>query len=319
MLSPHIVSMVTGQDQMAAALVPTRLKQTEYPLINPLLLCDVGNSAESTQNQDLHSVILAFINDRITQGKASQMSVYLQRYGGGGWVGINEDVPYTPASLLKVPLMIAYYKIAEDNPSFLDQRISFKGTDQNSSEYFKSGNNIRAGATYSIEDLIQHMIGGSDNTATALLQDAMASTTREDTYRDLGLPTPPTDASAEYMSVKNYAYFFRLLYNATYLNREYSEKALKHLTDVDFVQGIRAGVPLSVPVAQKFGERTVSNTDGTVLRRELHDCGIVYKKGSNYLLCIMSRGKDFDQLAKNISDLSALVYTLVTPPPVPTN
>jgi beta-lactamase class A len=214
--------------------------------------------------------------------------------------------------------MIAYYKIAENTPSFLDQPIPFAGTDRNGTEYFKSGNTIKPGGTYSIEELIQHMIGGSDNTATTVLEDAMASTTREDTYRDLGIATPSADPTAEYLSVREYAYFFRILYNATYLNRDFSERALQHLTDVDFVQGIRAGVPASVTVAQKFGERTVLNPDGSVNRRELHDCGIVYKKGANYLLCIMSRGNDFDKMAKNISDLSALVYNSITLPPSPT-
>jgi hypothetical protein len=162
------------------------------------------------------------------------------------------------------------------------------------------------------------MIRGSDNTATILLQNAMSSSTLKDTYSDLNIPTPPTDPGAEYISVKNYAYFFRILYNGTYLDREYSERAMQHLTDVDFVRGIRAGVPVTVTVAQKFGERTVLNSDGSVNRHELHDCGIVYKKGANYLLCIMSKGNDFDQMAKNIADLSALVYNAVTLPPNPT-
>ncbi len=307
-----------NQPLLASALIPVRLHQSEYPLINPLLLCDVGNAAESTQNKDLRNKILTFINDRVQQGKAIDMSVYLQRYGGGGWVGINESTLYAPASLLKVPLMIAYYKIAEENASFLDQRVTFRGSDRNGNEYFKSSQVITPGTSYTIEDLIRHMIGSSDNTATALLESAMASTTREDTYSDLGIPIPPTDPSAEYLSVKQYAYFFRLLYNATYLTREYSERALQHLTDVDFVQGIRAGVPPGVTIAQKFGERTVINQDGTINRRELHDCGIVYKKNSNYLLCVMSRGNDFNQMARNISDLSSLVYNAVSLPPSPT-
>ena len=96
-------------------------------------------------------------------------------------------------------------------------------------------------------------------------------------------------------------------YNATYLSQEYSEKALKLLTEPD-IPGIRAGVPTTITVAQKFGERSVYDTNNNLTDRELHDCGIVYKPGSPYLLCVMSRGKDFDTMAKNISDLSALVY-----------
>lgn len=316
--SPVINTSVLGQHLMGAALIPVRLKQSEFPLINPLLLCDVGNAAQSTQNQDLRKVIQSFVNNEVEQGDVSQMSIYLQRYGGGGWVGINEDALYAPASLLKVPLMIAYYKIAEDTPGFLNQKIFFNGADRNTIEYFTSPNHITASTTYTIDDLIQHMIEASDNSATALLESAMSSTTRQETYSDLGLPTPPTDPSAEYISVKNYAYFFRILYNATYLDRTYSQRALNNLSAIDFSKGIRAGVPQGITVAQKFGERTVLNADGSVNRRELHDCGIIYKKGSNYLLCVMTKGNDFDRMAKSIAGLSSLVYKNVLPPPSPT-
>ncbi|MDO8560151.1 MAG: serine hydrolase [bacterium] len=58
------------------------------------------------------------------------------------------------------------------------------------------------------------------------------------------------------MSVKDYASFFRILYNASYLNREQSERALGLMTKTRFRDGIIAGVPAGRPVAHKFGERT---------------------------------------------------------------
>jgi hypothetical protein len=132
-------------------------------------------------------------------------------------------------------------------------------------------------------------------------------------YTDLGLPTPPTDPSVEYISAKSFAYFFRILYNGTYLNWEYSQKALDLLTKSHLPDGLASAVPSTVTVADKFGERTVYDQNNNLVDRELHDCGIVYARNSPYLLCVMSKGTDFSKLQQNIHDLSSLVYSTLDP------
>jgi len=67
-----------------------------------------------------------------------------------------------------------------------------------------------------------------------------------------------------------------VLYNATYLDRDLSEKALELLANSNFKLGLRAGVSPTVTVADKYGERTAFDPQGNVQYRELHDCGIVY-------------------------------------------
>lgn len=241
------------------------------------------------------------------------MSVYVIDYGRGKWSSVNEDTQYEPASMLKVPVMIAYYRLAEKDPSVLTEQIAYKGDDQNVDEYYRSKNNIVPGRYYTVEQLIESMITNSDNTAMVLLTQHINPATLAEVYTDLNLPLPDSNTEVQYLSAKLYAYFFRILYNDTYLTREYSEKALTLLLKAD-IPGIRAGVPEGVEVAQKFGERTTYDQNKTVTNRELHDCGIVYKADDPYLLCIMSRGRsnDFPTLAKNISDLSALVYKNIT-------
>ncbi len=70
-----------------------------------------------------------------------------------------------------------------------------------------------------------------------------------------------------------------------------------------------AGVPSTVDVAHKFGERTTlaSDTESTETK-QLHDCGIVYFPENPYLLCVMTRGTDFKVLEGIISDISRMVY-----------
>ena len=88
-----------------------------------------------------------------------------------------------------------------------------------------------------------------------------------------------------------------------------SEKALELLSQTTFSSGLVAGVPDKINVAHKFGERTVHlNSTGEVMYRELHDCGIIYNAKHPYSLCVMTKGKEFDNLKDVIRKISVEVY-----------
>ena len=124
------------------------------------------------------------------------------------------------------------------------------------------------------------------------------------TFNQVGVPITVRDQDLQ-LSVRQYASFFRLLYNASYLNRTHSEQALALMAGSSYVKGLAAGVPKSVPVAHKFGER--GNLDANI-RYQLHDCGIVYHPHTPYLLCIMTQGDDFARMERAIRDISRLFY-----------
>jgi hypothetical protein len=111
----------------------------------------------------------------------------------------------------------------------------------------------------------------------------------------------------DFVTTKSYGAIFRNLYNASYLDRDYSQKALVLLSQTKF-KGLRAVLPADTVVADKFGEREIDNPDGTIAKRELHDCGIVYKAARPYTICIMTDGSDFNSLLDIIHDLSTLTY-----------
>jgi len=96
-----------------------------------------------------------------------------------------------------------------------------------------------------------------------------------------------------------------MLYNASYLNKELSEKALQYLSEVDFKQGLVSGVPQGIVVAHKFGEKVFGSSAEI---KQLHDCGIVYYPRHPYLLCVMTRGASFEYLDDTIRQISSLVY-----------
>jgi beta-lactamase class A len=53
-------------------------------------------------------------------------SIYYRDFKNGPWILINGEETFTPASLLKVPIMIALYKLAETNPAILTEEFFSK-------------------------------------------------------------------------------------------------------------------------------------------------------------------------------------------------
>ena len=149
------------------------------------------------------------------------------------------------------------------------------------------------------------MIIHSDNEALAILYKEIDEEYLRSAFGDLGIEMPNLTDANSMMSVKDYASFFRILYNSSYLSRSMSEKALEILSKVEYKDGIISGVPKNMKVAHKFGERQVKV--GTETVNQLHDCGIVYYEKYPYLLCVMTRGNDVKKLSQSIGEISKVV------------
>lgn len=284
-------------------------KPTKSKFIAPLLLG--SESSIFYEDESFSKQINSYTDNVLHNKKALAISVYFKNLTTGSWVGINENDHYAPASLMKVPIMLAIFKQAEQDPTFLKKELYYDGSsDLNREEYYKPQEKILPHHSYSIEKLLDYMITYSDNNATVLLLSVTPKTALTEIFTDLGLPVPDdtTTGTIDYMSDKLYSRLFRVLYNSTYLNEEYSEKALKILANPDFPNGIAHSLPSGISVANKFGERTIYNEDKTIRYRELHDCGIIYVPKSPYLLCIMTKGNDFKALETVIQDISTMTY-----------
>ena len=307
LLWPYIPSIAMTYDNPAL-----RSKDSTYQFISPLLACETPERKEVREFQPLETDINSLIDSAVYRKTAKTASVYFRDPQKGRWVAINENEQYFPASLLKVPIMMAYFKAAESDPRILSQQLTYDGSfDDNTRADIKPEKPLAPGKSYSVDELIAAMITQSDNNATRLLVNNIDKKSLDEVYTDLGLSIPDTTGNIEFMSVKSYSYFFRVLYNATYLTKPMSDKALLLLTAHDFPQGIMAGVPDSVKVGQKFGESEIYSDPSTVSSRELHDCGMVYHPKNPYLLCSMTKGDNFDDLTRLIQDISRLVYQRV--------
>lgn len=282
-----------------------------YHFINPLLACE--DARESIEDRELRP-FKNRVSDLITEKKKKHpriaaVSVYFREMNNGLVFSIEEKERFSPASLLKVPDMIAYYKWSESDPGLLQRKIKFANLpDLNFMQNFKPRQTMEYGREYSVEELIRRSIEYSDNNAEYLLKRSLSPRIRTKVYTDLGISHPVPRNGESDITIHEYAAFFRILFNASYLTRDLSEKALRTLSAPDFPIGISAGVPGTIVIAQKYGER-VSGEQQEI--KQLHDCGIVYYPNHPYLLCIMSRGQAFEPLTETIRDISHLVYTEV--------
>ena len=289
-----------------------REEMTNYRLIDPLLAC---NSREATTGRykELDDSLKKVVADIKASGDADDVSVYFQEYPTGRWVGIDQDHEYNPASLLKIVLMIAYLKDEELHPGAFEKKYVFTPELQkiNSSIPYDSTSTLVVGKTYGVEELISAMIIDSDNGAKDVLLDNVDETTIAQVYSDLKIPAPEDDGEVYTISPKEYSLFFRILYNATYLTRANSEKAMNYLAQATYTDGLRAGIPKSLTVAHKFGEHVTTDTNNEIASIELHDCGIVYGSNLPYFICVMTSGKSLDGLKESIKQISSVVFNSV--------
>ena len=287
-----------------------------YPFVNPT--AGVKYPAEKDPiewkvlKQTLSDLIANYRNDQ----QITTASVYFRAFGSGQWLRVNEDLRYAPASLLKVPLMITYFKLAQVEPTILNKTITYNGgPDRNAKETIKASSSLEPG-NYTVAELIRRMIALSGNNSANVLEQNIDNNFYKEVYTDLGLPFPYNENDVDFKTPKAYAIVLRALYNATYLNRALSNQALALMVNADFQDGLVAGVPKTVKVAHKFGERAFGTTDAqgnpkVISLAELHDCGIIYYPNNTYMLCIMTHGKDFKHLEDAIAGISKTVYEAV--------
>jgi beta-lactamase class A len=277
--------------------------QGKNELTNPLLECDFGSLLSQQNLQSFKDKIANYVNYVKRNNDASEVSVYFRDLNNGPTFGINPELEFYPASLLKVPVLIATLEEAEANPGLLDQEIKFERKEDTSRIMILPKVSLTLGRSYSIEELLEHMIRYSDNEAAPLIAQVIGLESIKSDYNDLGIDLPPNSPES-FMSVRAYAAFFRILYNSSYLGRDSSEKALRLLSQVDYKEGLVAGVPPDITVAHKFGETVSQDLNDN----QLHDCGIIYHPKRPYLLCVMTRGNDFSKLPTIIKSISAIAY-----------
>lgn len=276
----------------------------KYKYTNPLLECEVAKGTLDTRKENFRAELESFVENLKKSQDLTEVAVYFRDMNNGPTFGIDEEGEFFPASLLKVPVMIAYYRWSEEEPGLFRNEIVYEGPrDLGVLVTIKPREELVAGQRYTVEDLVRRMIVYSDNQSLFLLTSRLPLERLQELFKMLGVGDDVLSDSNAKLTVKEYASFFRTLFNSSYLTHENSEKALELLTQTDYNDALPAGMPTNVVVAHKFGEAGTGETE-----RQRHDCGIVYFPNHPYLACIMTRGSDTEKLKSSIAEISEFIY-----------
>ncbi len=275
-----------------------------YKYINPLLECEVAEGSIDARKENFHDALEEFVSALKGKSSFSSAAVYFRDLNNGPTFGVGEGGEFFPASLLKVPVMMVYYRWSESKPGLLATEILYNGPrDFGINQTITPREELVPGQSYTVEELIRRMIIYSDNQALGILTSHLPIERIQELFAMLGVGDDVLANQEAKLTVKEYAGFFRILFNSSYLSRENSEKAIALLASTDFNDGLVAGVPSDVAIAHKFGEAGTGNVE-----RQLHDCGIVYFPDHPYLACIMTRGHNTEELKQSIADISKFIY-----------
>lgn len=282
---------------------------------SPFLDTHIGENLEANKNINLEYYLESYEKAKKVEGDITELSVYFRNLNNGNRFGTNEKELFSPASLMKLPLLLAYFKKDEIENGFLDTVVTF--TKNWSSDDYKQNippeKRLQVGHQYKIIDIINQMIQYSDNEASIFLERNISENEFKKVFTDVWIEFPPFNnwIFDNNIRVIDYSAFFRVLFNASYLNREASEKVLSMLTKTKFKDWLVAGVSdEDILIAHKFGERSIFWNNG-IERKQLHDCWIIYYPKHPYILCMMTRWYDRNKLKSVLQEVSSIIFEKV--------
>lgn len=283
----------------------------EFSLINKSLNSSYQNEGIRELEPFPH-LIEDYINKAKQKNPEILIAYYFRDLDNGIWMGINEKEEFAPASLFKLPLMLAILKEAESNPAILSATYQYFAKDFVGLDKGDEGFEKKDGSFYSLDELIRQMIVYSDNEAALILLKYIGDDKLDAVEKFLSQSVPKNGkANTNFIKVKNYASIFRVLYNCTFLNKEMSLKALNYLSQSQYKNGIRKSIPAEIPIAHKYGIRDIELNGTKIKGYQLHHFGIVYYPNKPFTIGIMTRGKNQQVSDEIISELARITYTEV--------
>jgi beta-lactamase class A len=288
------------------------VKPDEFCFTNPTNLTEENDEDCHKNLSNLKRLVENYCLSTKKDKSIEQISFYFRDFTNNRWIGVNETEKFIPASLTKVPIMIAVFQIAQKDPTYLKKKLKFEGSF--TSRYLKEHPEIddvrtvmEENVSYPIEQLVNLMITKSDNEAAMMLYNDFGQKHWDALQKLLGNGAPiAAPLSENILTVKSYSSFFRILYNSSLLNKEYSEKALEILSRSEYNKGIRQAFPSNIKICHKYGERDTAVSANRIEIQQLHHAGIVYFPGKTFFLCVMTKGTDKVKMQNIIADLAKI-------------
>lgn len=270
--------------------------------------------------EDIKREVEKIIEEYEKLDEVEEASFYIRDLVSGEWTGVKEEEEYAPASMFKPFTAMVAYKLYEDSEEELyKKKYLYEGQRGDEDNLLKDEPRLVRGNLYSLDDLIRRSMVYSDNVSTNWMKDILDEEFGEERIfevtDEIDIISPHNfDLYARAVSVspKDYMRLFRVLYNSSYLDEEASSKILEYLSQATYRYGLVQGTSASVPIAHKFGYKSIESEDGEVIEEYIHDCGIVYVPRAPYSICIMTKGTSGPIQEDIIRDIAEISYTKMT-------
>ena len=177
----------------------------------------------------------------------------------GTFAGFGENRPLSPASVIKVPLMVEVMKQVEGGQLALDQMLPITRSNWTESEQ----NVLKIGDRRTVEQLVNLMITKSDNVATNTLIDAVGRHHVNRTMAELGIP--------ELRLVRKLSGETRVERDVTARNQSTARSTAELLTLLE------RGQLVSPEASRRMKDWMRRNEDDTLVQRGLDEAGLLGK------------------------------------------
>lgn len=228
--------------------------------------------------------------------KNPDVSIYFEVLNTGANISVNKDAEFFPASLLKVPLIMAITKKVERGD--WKWSTTFELTEADKNRDFGVLWQQPAGTLFTIEELVKSVLTSSDNTAYFMLLNNLDPDEILKVQNHIGLVDFPSESLE--ISAKQYAPILRSLFSATYLIVEDSEKILEWMSKSEFNDYLASGMPPATKFSHKIGVEDE--------KKMYLDAGIVYLAKRPYILIVMVKNLAPREADGLMHDVSQKVY-----------
>ena len=256
-----------------------KTKKIDY-ITNNTSLVDPARRFSEASNYVVNIQDLRQYLQKVGSQYPDSISIYYEQVNSGANISVNKDARLFPASLSKLVQGILIVSKVEKGELTFQTKLKTDPADISSD----SGNLYKTIGTQSltVEELLSELIMNSDNTAQNIFKrslnikdyiDFQYNTGLQDLYNENG-----------FISAKEYTRILRVLYGATYLTIDNSEKILEYMSQSTFHDYLSQGIPRDIVFAHKYGENLHYNI--------FADSGIVYIPGKPYFITVIIKGKD---------------------------
>ncbi|MBW4061793.1 serine hydrolase [Candidatus Saccharibacteria bacterium] len=210
-------------------------------------------------------------------------SLYFEYLPNGVNIRDGDDNTSQAASLLKTPLVMDLYKLAEQGKISLDNVSTVNPVDLDADPVYGNPTHLRIGDKLTLRQAAQITLKYSDNTTLSLIKDRIIPIidSSSDSFRSLDLTlTFGSLATNQQVAIssRSYASILKCLYYACFNSPDDSTQIITDLFGSSELNRLVAGVPTDIKVAHKVGSGSTSAQS---------DCGIIYDPGKPYLVCLM--------------------------------